>query len=131
MGIRARRAGTGGAGGGVNLPPPTQSDLLILLLNQKINTLFQARRNVVSLMSSGAMQLQPGRTLLRSIDAEINRCLATIATLRARQRIIRFPSPAEISALRRAVEALGQITIRGATTVQLVGAVTALINTYP
>ncbi|HWA47192.1 MAG TPA: hypothetical protein VG742_02910 [Dongiaceae bacterium] len=127
MGIRARR----GTATNVTLPPPTQTDLLILLLNQKINTLFQARRNIVALLSSGAMPLARGRTLLRDIDAEINRCLVTIATLRARQRVIRFPSPAQISALRGAVEALGQITIQGATTVQLVAAVTALINTYP
>lgn len=125
------RAPRGAAAAAVNLAPPSQIDLLILLLNQKISTLFQARRNIVALMSSGAMPLAQGRTNLRNIDAEINRCLATIATLRARQRIIQFPSAPQISALRAAVEALGQITVQGATAVQLAGAITTLINTYP
>ncbi len=115
----------------VNLAPPSQANLLILLLNQKIGALLQARLKVVAMMTAGTLPLARGTSILQNIDAEVNRCLLTIQTLRAGQHIIQFPTPAQISALRAAVEALGQITAQGASVQQLTAAIAALVATFP
>jgi hypothetical protein len=115
----------------VNLPPPSQADLLILLLNQKIGALLHARQNVVGLLTSGALPVSAGTAILQNIDGEIERCALTIQTLHAGQQIIQFPTPAQITALRAAVEALGQITVQGASAQQLATAIGDLVATFP
>jgi hypothetical protein len=114
----------------VTLNAASQSSILTLVLNQKINTLMTARARFVLALQHNPPSPMTLTAALQGIDAEVNLCLMILSAL-ANNTPIQFPSQAQMAALAAAVHALGTATAQGAATVALIAATSDVIATFP
>jgi hypothetical protein len=114
----------------VTLNAASQSSILALVLNQKINALMTARARFVQALQHNPPSPMTLTAALQGIDAEVNLCLMILNAL-ANNTPIQFPSPAQMAALGAAVHALGTAVAQGAATAALIPAVANVIATFP
>jgi hypothetical protein len=114
----------------VEIDPDTKISILLLMLNQKINTLLRARDGLVEALKHNPSSPTSVTAALQGIDAEVNLCLEAIQTINA-SKPIQFPDPDQIKKLSATVRDLGNKTAQGAATAALLPAITDVINTFP